>query len=207
MKLFLASKASDPKTLQDIEKFVGGLEGKKIAYIPTAGNGTGWGHWKESTTWNILQNLKAEITVVQLEDYWNSDPLADLQNKDIIWLAGGQCGYLMYWLRRTQLNTRLKELLDNGTIYIGSSASSMVTASTLDSTEWYIGEIEHGAGVIPGLGWVDFDIYPHYQDELFEQIQKLYKGDTIYLLKDGEAIIIDDGSVLLLGEERIIHGR
>ena len=39
MKLFLASEAGDPKTFEDIQKFVGGFKDKKIAFVVTASNG------------------------------------------------------------------------------------------------------------------------------------------------------------------------
>lgn len=204
IKLFLTSKGKNPETVKRLEEYVGGFEGKTIAYIPTARNVHGWESWKEGGSWEMLQKLPAQITVVQLEEFENSDPAEVLQGKDIIWFAGGQCGYLMYWVRRTQLDKKIRQLLEQGSIYVGSSAGSMVTAKTLDVVEWYIGEIEHGAGVIPGMGLVDFDIYPHYQDELYEDIKKLYKGNKLYLLKDGEELIVEDGHVTVVGDERIL---
>jgi len=38
-RLFLASEAKHPESMQKLEDFVGGLKSKKIAYIPTAANG------------------------------------------------------------------------------------------------------------------------------------------------------------------------
>lgn len=204
MKLFLASEAKNPLSIKKLEKFVNGFEGKSIAYIPTAANGTGWGSWKDGGSWKTVQTLGANLTLVQLEDFWDANPYELLKNKDIIWFAGGQCGYLMYWLRRTQLDTKIKELLESGSVYVGSSAGSMITAKNLDIVEWYIGENEHGAGAIPGLGLVDFDFYPHYEDGLDVEIRKLYKGNKLYLLKNGEEIVVEDGKVTVMGEERII---
>ena len=110
----------------------------------------------------------------------------------------------MYWLRRTRLDKHLKEVLGQGTLYVGSSAGSMITAKDLNITEWYSGENEYGASVIPGLGLVDFDIYPHYEDSLYEQVKEKYMGKKLYLLKNGEEIIVEDGKVRVIGEERII---
>ena len=47
MKLFLASQAKNPETIEKIKKYIGGFVGKNIAYIPTAANGEGWGSWKK----------------------------------------------------------------------------------------------------------------------------------------------------------------
>jgi dipeptidase E len=204
MKLFLASEAKNPVSLKKLGDFIGGFKNKKIAYIPTAANGQGWESWREGGSWQAVNSLGAEINLIQLEDYYLSGISSDLEGSDAVWFAGGQPGYLMYWIRRTGLDKKLREILGKGTVYVGSSAGSMVTGKTLDVTEWYIGEIERGASVIPGLGLVDFDIYPHFREELTEEIKNKYKGNSLYLLKDGEAIIIEDEKVLVFGEERVI---
>ncbi len=203
MKLFLASEAKNPLSVPKLKEFVGGFEGKKIAYIPTASNIDGRGSWKEGGSWALMQTLPAEVTVVELEDYRFESPLEVLKDKDIIWFAGGSVSYLMFWLIHTGLDKEMKSLLENK-IYVGSSAGSMVTAPTLQVAEWYIGEREPEAKFLPGLGLVDFDIYPHFQDELRPQIEQLYKGKKLYLLKDGEEILVEDGKVTVVGEERII---
>ena len=80
----------------------------------------------------------------------------------------------------------------------------MVTSKTMNVAEWYIGETEPGASAIPGLGLVDFDIYPHYDEQCLDEIKEKYKGHKLYLLKDGEEIIVDGDSITVIGEERII---
>lgn len=193
MRLFLASEVKNPQTTKKLEEYIGGFKGKKIAYIPTAGNGEGWGSWKSGESWKLAQTLDAEITLLQLEDYWNKDVISQLEGKDIVWFAGGQSGYLMYWIRRTQVDKHIKRILNNGTLYLGSSAGSMITGKT-------------GAGIIPQLELVDFDIYPHFKDEYLGEIKSHYKGKKLYLLKDGEEIIVEDKKVIVIGEERIVTG-
>jgi hypothetical protein len=39
-----------------------------------------------------------------------------------------------------------------------------------------------------------------------EEIKKNYKGNALYLLKNGEEIIVEDDKVTVIGEERIIKG-
>lgn len=205
MKLFLASEAKNPASIEKLREYVGGFEGKAIAYIPTAANGEEpFGDWKEnSTTFKLVQELGANVSPVQLEDYKDESAIAKLENIDIIWMAGGACGYLMYWIRRCKLDKHFSRLLERS-IYVGSSAGSMVTASDLSFVEHYIGEEEWGAGVIPGLGLVDFNFWPHYEDGQIEDIKKIYKGKKLYLVKNGEEIIVENGKVLVKGEERII---
>ncbi len=206
MKLFLASEAKHPESLEKLREFVGGFEGKSIAYIPTAANGENpYGEWKtESTTWKLVNTLGARVTPVVLEEFKNANVLNVLKGKDIIWFAGGACGYLMYWIRRCELDKHLPELLSAGSVYVGSSAGSMIAAPTLAVTEWYLGESEAGASLFPALGYIDFEIYPHFEEEMLPEIKKHWNGKKLCLLKNGEAIIVSNDKVTILGEERFL---
>lgn len=204
-RLFLASKVREQKSINELEKYVGGFKGKSVAYIPTASNAEdGFNVWRNGETWKLVQTLGINIDVVQLEDCINTPVISRLQNKDILWVAGGFSGYLMYWLRLFKLDNEIPKILETGTLYVGTSAGAMITGKTCEVAEWYIGEEEPGAGVIPGLGLVDFDIYPHYNEADLPQIKSMYKGNKMYLLKDGEQIIVEDNKVSVLGEERVI---
>lgn len=204
MKMFLASIAKDPKSIVELKKFVGGFEGKRLAYIPTAGNGEGLGSWKQGGSWALVNTLKANLKLIELEEYNQKEVMDDLRGSEIIWFAGGSAGYLGYWTTRTGLDKNLKSLLESGTKYVGSSAGSMVASKMMSVADWYIGEAEVGASNVPGLGLVDFDIYPHYDEQYLDQIKEKYKGSKLYLLKDGEEIIVDGDSITVIGEERII---
>ncbi len=201
----MASEVKHPDTIAKLKEFLGGFEYKTIAYIPTAANGeTSFGDWKEnSATWKLIQTVGAKVTPVQLEDYKNSSVIEELKGKDVLWFAGGYPGYLMYWIRRCELDKALPTLLKTS-VYVGSSAGSMITSRGLSTTEWYVGETEPGASVIPGLGLVDFDIYPHYDESFYSQIKEHYKGKKLYLLKNGEEVIVDGEKLIVCGEERVI---
>jgi peptidase E len=77
----------------------------------------------------------------------------------------------------------------------------MVTSRHLGTTEWYLGEGEPGASAIPGLGLVDFEIYPHYDESMYDEIKKRYMGRKLYLLKNGEEVLVEGEKVKVLGEE------
>ncbi|HYD34799.1 MAG TPA: Type 1 glutamine amidotransferase-like domain-containing protein [Vitreimonas sp.] len=202
MKLFLASEAKHPTTLGHLNTFVSGLKGKKIAYIVTAANGEAWGSWKTSRTLPIVKSEGAEVEVIELENYKTHDILTPLKTADIIWCCGGSSSYLLYWMHRTQTITLIPELIKAGTVYVGSSAGSMACSRTQTLAEWYFGENEPGASLIPGMGLIDFEMYPHYRDELLPQIQAQWQTGQLYLLKDGEAIILEESQVKVLAEER-----
>jgi peptidase E len=204
MRLFLASEGSDVKTTQKLEEYVEGFNGKSVLYIPTARNGLGrLNTWKDSNTWKFLNSTGMNVDSLQLEDYVYNLDLKLFEGKDIIWFSGGTASYLMYWIIRTGFDSILPKILERS-LYVGSSAGSMVTGPNLDVCEWYIGETERGAKYIPSLKLIDFDIYPHYDESNYEKIKENYKGKKIYLLKNGEEIIVADGKITVVGEERII---
>jgi dipeptidase E len=209
MRLFLASRFHNEDTRKKLNEYVGGFKGKNIAYIPTASNGENdWDYWriKEDGAWKLVNTLGANIKPIILENYRNESVMKDLKGKDIIWFAGGMAGYLMYWIKRCKIDLHIKELLDDGALYFGTSAGAMVAGQTLQISNWRSVDGERGAEGIKPMGLVDFDIFPHFQDEYLPEIKKRYKGNKIYLLKDGEEIIVEDDKVTVIGEERIITG-
>lgn len=207
MRFFLASRTHNPETIEQLRQYIGGFAGKKIAYIPTAANGEdGWESWKtkEDGSWKFINTLGADVRTVVLEEYRNESVIEELEGKDIIWFAGGAPGYLMYWIRRCGLDIHIKRLLKKGALYFGASAGAMVAGKTLQVSAWRFVDGERGAKEIGPMNLVDFDIFPHFQDEYLPEIREKYKGEKLYLLKDGEEIIVEDGKITVIGEERIV---
>jgi peptidase E len=113
-------------------------------------------------------------------------------------------GYLMYWIKRCGIDKNIKKLLDKRIIFIGSSAGAMVAGQSLEISEYGFTDNEIGAGSIEPMKLVSFDIFPHYSDEFYDNIKQQYTGHKIYLLKDGEQILVDGDKIEVQGEERII---
>ena len=60
MRLFLASEAKNPLSINRLKEFVGGDFTKhKITYIPTAANGSYYGHWKGGESIRVVKSLGA----------------------------------------------------------------------------------------------------------------------------------------------------
>ena len=203
-RLFLASEAKHPTSLALLKSFVGGFKNQRIAYIPTAANGQGYGTWKSGGSYQIVQTLGAVVDVIELEDYSPESCLDRIGQPDILWLAGGMPGYLLYWLHRLNLIPLIHNLLSKDTIYVGSSAGSMICSNTQVISAIYPGEADPAAAYLPGLGLIDFEIYPHYEDDQMDLIKTLWTKGSLRLLKNGEAIRVVGKTVETLGEERII---
>ena len=210
MRLFLASRIKAPKTFTRLEKYLGGFKGKKIALVPTASNAEdGWEYWKKKKggTWEKIHSVGAKVTDVVLENYRDRKVIKELRDKDVIWFMGGMPGYLMYWIRRCSIDLFLRDFLKRGTIYVGSSAGAMIAGQTLQVSGWKMTDGERGAESIEPLKLVNFDIFPHFQESYLPDLKKKYLGKRLYLLKDGEEIIVEDGKINFFGEERMIKTR
>ena len=206
MKLFLASEAKHPTSIRELKKFIGtGYKNKKVVYIPTAANGEYYGSWKGGGSIQTARKLFPNLKVIELEDYLYIDIIKEVKQSDILWIAGGMTGYLMYWIRRIKLDKVLPEILNSSTIYIGSSAGSMICAKTLYSAEWYIGEEEPGVSLMHGFGFIDFEIYPHYEDKLLPKIKKKWKSGKLCLLKNGEVVTMKENRISVIGKSRFLE--
>lgn len=204
-KMFSASQAKHPLTIERLKNFIGEKFHKlKVAYIPTAANGDFFGSWKGGESIKTVQSLGFKVEIVELESSYFTNINKPLEAADILWFAGGMSGYLLYWIHRCQLERRIINFLEQGKLYVGSSAGSMICSHTQNVGEWFIGEEEYGASLIHGLGLIDFEIYPHYEEQLLPNIKNLWKQGELRLLKDGDAITIVDDKITTLGEEIII---
>ncbi len=112
----------------------------------------------------------------------------------------------MYWIIRCELDKALPALLENA-YFVGSSAGSMICSKTLSMAALYPNELDHNGYYLPGLGFLDFEIYPHYDEEKLPMLKEVWQieyGD-LYLLKNGEAITVVGDKIEILGEKRILR--
>lgn len=168
-KLFLASHFTDVAKL--FSSFAGDCAGKKAAFIPTAS-------LHEFFTFFIKSDLKAlaklGITADTLEI--STAPYDEIKRKlsgaDYIFVEGGNTFFLLQELRRTGADKLIAEQIDNGKIYIGASAGSVVASPNIE----YLKQMDNFAAA-PGLnddysslGLVDFSIVPHVSNFPFKKI-------------------------------------
>lgn len=204
MKLFLASEGKHPDSITRLDNFIGGLSDKRIVYIPTADNGDVYGQWKNGKSYTTIQSLSNNVDIVELETCTVANLPERIGHPDVIWMAGGYVGYLLYWMRRVGFERLLPKLLTSGVIYVGSSAGSWAVSGSQDVASWFIDDPEPGAEIIPGLNLIDFYMYPHYNEIQLDEIKTNFKQGKLYLLKNGEAITVDGNVIEVLGETRII---
>jgi dipeptidase E len=138
---------------------------RRIAFIITAGNIYDETPWIENDR-KSLEGLGYTINDIDFEDYPDAAKLrVALADSDIIFVAGGNTTYLNEYAQRSGFSKLVHDLLDEGKIYIGSSAGSILAGPSVapfaeeDAQELPAGFIVHNPTC---LNLVPYVVLPHY---------------------------------------------
>lgn len=215
MKLLLTSGGIANKT---IKKALADLVGKPfdqvtLSFIPTAADVE-----DHDKSWlvNDLNNCKnlglKLLDIVDIaalpKDNWEPR----LERSDILFFGGGNTFHLLYWINKSGLAKKLRNMLKTK-VYVGLSAGSMVAGKTIsssDSKKLYYEDIEEYQDE-KALGFVNFQIRPHLnsphfpdvQEKNLKQIAKKAKG-AIYAIDDNMAVKVVNGKVEVVGEGKYL---
>ena len=164
------------------------VEEAKMLYITTAidGEDDSDANWIDKEFQTILDlGIKEE----NVEEY-KMDHDIDLSLYDMIYMMGGNTFYLLKKIRDTKFDIKLKEAIEKGTIYIGSSAGSIILGNTIELALAY-DENQVNLRDFTGLKVIDGIIFPHAnkRQEFIKENKNKYK-DKIYLIYDEHGIII-----------------
>lgn len=134
----------------------------------------------------------------------NEQELRDfLKNKNVIQLEGGNTFYLLKALKDTNFDKMIREFVEEGKIYIGTSAGAYVACPTIEVSAWNDdGKDKFGVTDFTSLGLVPFVLKAHYKDEQAEKMREKLKTlkYPIRILRDGQGIIVDDGNYKFMGD-------
>ncbi|MBR4619200.1 MAG: Type 1 glutamine amidotransferase-like domain-containing protein [Bacilli bacterium] len=160
----------------------------KVLYITTASDGEADldKTWMEEEFQTILDLgiLKENITEHKIGNEIN------INEFDVMYMMGGNTFYLLNIIRKTGFDKNIKEFINSGKIYVGSSAGSEILGNSIDVA---IGYDDNNVNMtdFTGLKIVDGLIIPHCnRKEDFINKLKNETNEKLYLLYDGDGIII-----------------
>lgn len=161
----------------------------KLLYITIAVDGEKDTDRKWLEEYATILNLgikKENITEYHYEEN------VDFSSYDIIYMIGGNTFYLLKELKEKNLVKKIIQAINNGVIYIGSSAGSIILGKTIETALPYD---ENWVGIedFTGLNIVDGIIIPHAnrKQEFIAEVKEKYK-DKIIELYDDYGIVIND---------------
>lgn len=147
-----------------------------------------------------VQSHGFDVELVDLEDYRDKGGAlkTKLEEKDVVWLGGGNTYYLRWVLMATGADDIIIELVKSGKlVYGGGSAGAIVAGPTIEFFDTADDPKTAPELILGGLSLTDFVIVPHYGNEKYGQIledieAKLkaagYKTEAI---TDEQALVID----------------
>ncbi len=133
----------------------------------------------------------------------NENELRVLFNdKDVIYVQGGNTFYLLKHVKASGFDKVVKELIEKGVIYIGVSAGSYIACPTIEMAYWkHPDKNTVGLTDLTGLNLVPFLLSVHF-DPKYAKILKQEISIAKYpvrILTDDQAILVKDNEVKFVG--------
>lgn len=131
-----------------------------------------------------------------------------LREADVLLFEGGNTFHLMHWIKKSGLDKLFPELLKEK-VCIGISAGSMVMTQSLFLSESKLLYDEDPGDVAQdkALGFVDFNIMPHFNSEDFPDVNEINMKRVskeskypIYALDNDSAIKVVDDKIEIVSE-------
>lgn len=102
-----------------------------------------------------------------------------IKNSDAIILTGGNTFKFLHHLKESGLDRTLIEFANSGKIVVGFSAGAIILSPTIEIAELpTLDDNLVGITDLTGLGLIDFDVYPHYEESEHRAIVDEYEGRT-----------------------------
>ncbi len=177
-----------------------------LAYITTAGKGS-----TDKTYLEIHKEMmkKEGIDFEELDiEGKTEDELRELlKDKNAVYVEGGNTFYLLKAVRESGFDKVIKELIEKGVPYIGSSAGSYIACPTIEMAIWKPKQKDRfGVTDFTAMNLVPFLVVAHYEPE-FGAVLKEKISQTKYetkVLKDGQAILVEGDNYKLVGDDEEI---
>jgi dipeptidase E len=151
-----------------------------------------------------------DIRYFDLNQEYDPKNIKDILPHDIVYLSGGNTFYFLYLLQKRNLLHVLREYASSGGVLVGVSAGSIIMAKSI-ITATFFDENSIGLEDLESLGLVDFDFYPHWnQDNGYIQLicnRSRRTGRDAYLCSDADGIVVNGDEIRPIGNLiRIVAG-
>ena len=192
------------ESIELVKKFLDkNTESKKILFIPTATNVDEYKKYIHLTQ-KAFEDFGYEVENFDISIFSEEIAKEKLSQAKIVFISGGNTFYLLQELKRKNLTSYLKERIENGLLYIGESAGSVIAAPDIEyasivDDKTLATELDD----YTGLNLVDFYIVPHFEEEPFVESSRntveLYKDKLdLKLINNKEAILVENNNFTII---------
>jgi dipeptidase E len=196
-QLFLTS--SSEEVLDDIiKKLPKSPKELSLAFIDTAAEVEEGDHWWLRTEKEKLVETGFNVDQFSIKGMTKNEIENRLKDKQIIYFCGGNTFYLLDQVIKTGCDEIIKNKIENGVIYIGSSAGSMIVGKRIDLVSTIDDYSKAPDLKSDGLGIVDLAVLPHwgsdvFRDEYLKGFEAMYtEGIKIVPLTNQQYIWVND---------------
>ena len=172
-------------------------ESKKILFIPTATNVDEYKKYIHLTQ-KVFEDFGYEVENFDISVFSEETVKEKISETKIIFVSGGNTFYLLQELKKKNLISYLRGKIENGLLYIGESAGSVITAPNIG----YADIVDDKAlatelNDYTGLNLVDFYVVPHFEEEPFvessRKVVELYKDKLdLKLINNKEVVLVEN---------------
>ena len=197
MKLLLASNGQF--LIEEGYKLVGiPVDKIRIGYITTASKRASSNEYIKIHE-KMMRNHNLYFEDIDIENKNENDLRKFFADKNIIHMEGGNTYHLLKAIKQSGFDKILKDLIDKGMVYVGTSAGSSIVGPTIEFSSHIPKEAT--SEELKSLNMVPFLIKSHYTDdkeaEYSERIKTLKY--PIRFLRDGQGILIENGKYTFVG--------
>lgn len=162
----------------------------KVIYVTIAADG----EQDEDKSW-MDKEFKSILDLGIKEENitkFNYQDNIDFLDFDVIYMLGGNTFYLMKELSKKGLDKKIIQAINNGVIYIGSSAGSIILGKTIETALPFDENIVK-LNIFDGLKIVDGIVIPHAnrKQDFIKEAKDKYKEEIIELY-DNYGIVINE---------------
>lgn len=213
MKLVLTSGGISNKSIENELRNIIGKDFKdlKMLFCTTASNYDGG----EMNDWLIediecFKNLGFKIDVCDINGIGIDKFLPRFEWADVLYFEGGNTQWLRKCIKSSGLEEHLSSLLETR-VWIGASAGSCVLCPTICNSCQDLFDENIKEFPTDGLGLVDFQFVPHFNNGYFPKIKKEnllsasknlkeIDGKKLYVIDDSGAVFVDNETIKVVSE-------
>lgn len=178
------------------------LEIAKILYITTGSNKVKDDSFVKRHLERVAER-NLNYTSYDIKGKTEAEISKTLDNHDIIHMEGGNTFYILKTIQETNFETILREKLNNGLNYIGTSAGSYVVTPSIITATWNDRGFDRcGLEDFAGMNFVPFVLKAHYTNERKETILNNTKDLRwpLRILNDYQAFAVNNQEVKFIGK-------
>ena len=192
------------ESIELVKKFLDkNTESKKILFIPTATNVDEYKKYIHLTQ-KAFEDFGYEVENFDISIFSEEIAKEKLSETKTVFISGGNTFYLLQELKRKNLTSYLKKRIENGLLYIGESAGSVIAAPDIEYASIVDDKtLATELNDYTGLNLVDFYIVPHFEEEPFVESSRntveLYKDKLdLKLINNKEAILVENNNFTII---------